>query len=393
MSKRAVFLVNLGSPDSPAVPDVRRYLQEFLGDPRVIDRPRNRLLRSLLVNRVIIPKRVKNSAHAYASVWTKEGSPLIVLSRSLREKLDAALNGEAGSAGISARGFAALSADVSRAEMPALPEVTRSKNGGCGVYLAMRYGQPSIATALEQMARDGVEHVLLFPQYPHFAKSSWETVTAAVRDEAQRLGLAARLRIDCVKPFYKDADYIDALAESARPWLAQPHDHLLISFHGIPERHVREADASGAHCLRAADCCEGDSPAHATCYRAQGLRTARLFAERAGIAPGHWSVSYQSRLSGEPWLRPFTDETLAALPARGVKRLLVLSPAFVTDCLETLEELSIAGKRTFLDAGGESFQQIPCLNDQRVYVDFLAARARAWLAGGAEKLTRRAGSG
>jgi len=248
----------------------------------------------------------------------------------------------------------------------------------------MRYGQPSIASALEQMARDGVERVLLFPQYPHFAKSSWETVTAAVRDEAERLGLAAprgrgRMRIDCVEPFYKDADYIDALAESARPWLALPHDHVLVSFHGIPERHVREADASGAHCLRAADCCEGDSPAHATCYRAQGLRTARLFAERAGIAAGRWSVSYQSRLAGEPWLRPFTDETLAGFPARGVKRLLVLSPAFVTDCLETLEELSIAGKRTFLDAGGEFFQQIPCLNDQQVYVDFLAGRARAWM--------------
>ena len=348
MAKHAVFLVNLGSPDSPSVADVRRYLREFLGDPRVIDRPRNRVLRSLLVNQIIIRKRVENSAHAYASVWTRDGSPLIVMSRSAREKLAAALN----------------------------------ENGDdCGVYLAMRYGQPSIASVLEQMARDGVERVLLFPQYPHFAKSSWETVTAAVREEMARLGLGAprgRLRIDCVEPFYKDADYIGALAESARPWLALPHDHVLISFHGIPERHVREAVASGAHCLRAADCCEGDSLAHATCYRAQGLRTARLFAERAGIAPGRWSVSYQSRLSGEPWLRPFTDETLAGFPARGVKRLLVLSPAFVTDCLETLEELSITGRRTFLDAGGKFFQQIPCLNDQQVYVDFLAARARAW---------------
>jgi len=349
MPKRAVFLVNLGSPDSPEAPDVRRYLKEFLGDPRVIDRPRNRFLRSLLVNRIIIPKRVENSAHAYASIWTKAGSPLIVMSRSVREKLEAAL-----------------------------PE----KN--CGVYLAMRYGQPSIASALEQMARDGVEHVLLFPQYPHFAKSSWETVVMAVREEGARLGLTTGergIRIDCVSPFYGDADYIDALVESARPWLARPHDHVLISFHGIPERHVREADASGAHCLRSADCCEGDSPAHATCYRAQGLRTARLFAERTGIAPGRWSVSYQSRLSGEPWLRPFTDETLAGFPARGVKRLLVLSPAFVTDCLETLEELSITGERTFLGAGGEFFQQIPCLNDQRVYVDFLAGRVRAWLGG------------
>ena len=353
MAKRAVFLVNLGSPDSPSVADVRRYLREFLGDSRVIDRPRNRVLRKLLVNRIIIPKRVENSAHAYASVWTREGSPLIAMSRSAREKLAAALNGN-----------------------------ESGNDCGVGVYLAMRYGQPSIASALGEMARDGVERVLLFPQYPHFAKSSWETVTAAVDEEMARLGLGAPrgpLRVDCVEPFYKDADYIDALAESARPWLALPHDHVLISFHGVPERHVREADASGKHCLRAADCCEGEAPAHARCYRAQGLRTARLFAERAGIAAGRWSVSYQSRLAGEPWLRPFTDETLARFPARGVRRLLVLSPAFVTDCLETLEELSIAGRRTFLDAGGEFFQQIPCLNDQQVYVDFLAGRARAWM--------------
>jgi ferrochelatase len=289
---------------------------------------------------------VEKSAHAYASIWTREGSPLVAMSRSLRDKLE-----------------------------------TKLRGNDCGVYLAMRYGRPAIAPALEQMARDGVGRVLLFPQYPHFAKSSWETVTAAVREAAGRCGLAGRLRIDCVEPFYKDADYIGALAESARPWLARPHDHVLVSFHGIPERHVREADASGAHCLRSADCCEGDSPAHATCYRAQGLLTARLFAERAGIEPGRWSVSYQSRLAGEPWLGPFTDETLAGFPARGVKRLLVLSPAFVTDCLETLEELSITGRRIFLGAGGESFQQIPCLNDQQVYVDFLAGRARAWLGG------------
>jgi ferrochelatase len=349
MPKRAVFLVNLGSPDSPGAPDVRRYLREFLGDPRVIDRPRNRFLRSLLVNQVIIRGRLKNTAGAYASIWTKEGSPLIAISRSVREKLEMAL--------------AASGSD-------------------CGVYLAMRYGKPSIATALERMARDGVGRVLLFPQYPHFAKSTWGTVVAAVREEAGRPGLAGRLRIDCVEPFYGDADYIGALVESARPWLARAHDHVLVSFHGLPERHVREADATGAHCLRAADCCEGGLRARATCYRAQCLRTARLFAERAGIAPGRWSVAFQSRLSGEPWLEPFTDETLAALPARGVRRLLVISPAFVTDCLETLEELSVEGKKTFLGAGGEFFQQIPCLNDRQAHVDFLASRARAWLGGG-----------
>ena len=415
MPKRAVLLVNLGSPDSPAVADVRRYLREFLGDARVIDRPRNRFLRSLLVNQVIIRRRVESSARAYASIWTKDGSPLVVTSRSVREKLEAALGG-----GCDGRAkppaeprmtmYANSSNDSSNGSPGgfALPSQSAIRNpqSAISVYLAMRYGNPSIAAALGRMARDGVERVLLFPQYPHFAKSTWETVTAAVREEAARLGMTGRarspsapqptrdshgsgglgetalpsqMRIDCVEPFYGDADYIDALAESAGPWLARAHDHVLVSFHGLPERHVREADATGAHCLRAADCCEGGAPAHATCYRAQCLRTARLFAQRAGIAPGRWSVAFQSRLAGEPWLRPFTDEMLAQLPARGVRRLLVISPAFVTDCLETLEELCVEGKKTFLAAGGEFFQQIPCLNDQRVYVDFLAARARAWL--------------
>ncbi len=344
MSKRAVLLVNLGSPDSASVPDVRQYLSEFLGDPRVIDLPRAAWLRSLLVNHVIIRKRVENSAHAYASIWTEQGSPLIVTSESVREKLAATLGGRS----------------------------------DAGVYLAMRYRKPSIASVIAQMAADGVERVLLFPQYPHYAMSSWETVVVEVYEQAAKL--APKMRVECVQPFYKDDDYLSALVESARPYLAQPHDHVLISFHGIPERHLREADSSHAHCLCVGNCCETESPVHAMCYRAQVLKTAREFAARAGIAADAYSVTFQSRLVGEPWLSPYTDETLAQLPGRGVKRLLVLSPAFVTDCLETLEELSVAGRKTFLDAGGEFFQQIPCLNDQQVYIDFLAGRARRWLA-------------
>ncbi|MDF9833460.1 ferrochelatase [Ereboglobus sp. PH5-5] len=378
-SKRAVLLVNLGSPDSPAVADVRRYLSEFLGDSRVIDRPRFAWMRSLLVNRIIIPRRVENSAHAYASIWTEKGSPLVVTSMSVREKLAAVLGGD---------GRAKPQAEPESAA-PANDPTETPNNGSPGgfalpspptVYLAMRYGKPSIASVVAQMAADGVGHVLLFPQYPHYAMSSWETLVVEVYAQAARL--APQMRIDCVQPFYKDDDYLAALVESAKPYLAQPHDHLLISLHGIPERHLREADKSRAHCLCAKDCCEVDSPAHATCYRAQVLGTARGFAARAGIAPERYSITFQSRLVGEPWLSPYTDETLAQLPARGIKRLLVLSPAFVTDCLETLEELMVAGQKTFLDAGGESFQQIPCLNDQPAYVDFLANRARQWMRSG-----------
>jgi ferrochelatase len=342
MSKRAVLLVNLGSPDSPAVGDVRRYLREFLGDKRVLDMPAP--LRWLLLEGIILRTRPKRSAHAYASIWTPEGSPLVVTSTKVQGKLAAAVG-------------------------PSTP-----------VYLAMRYGRPSIAEVVARISADGVEEVLLFPQYPHFAMSSWETVTARVDEEVRRI--SPRLKVDCVRPFYADSDYIDALYAVSAPWLAEPHDHVLFSFHGLPVRHLRKADKSGVHCMKVADCCNVPSPAHATCYRAQCLATARALALKANLPPGSHSFSFQSRLAGEPWLEPFSDHEFVRLPSAGKKRLLVICPSFVTDCLETLEEVSIAGRKTFLDAGGETFRQIPCLNDSQAYIDFLAGRVRSWLAEG-----------
>lgn len=339
MPKRAVLLVNLGSPASTSVADVRRYLREFLGDERVLDLPAP--ARWLLLEGIILRTRPKKSAHAYQSIWTDEGSPLIVTSRSVQAKLAAALG-------------------------PDTP-----------VYLAMRYGDPSIASVIARLAADGIEEVLLFPQYPHYAMSSWETVVAKVYAEAARL--APALRVACVQPFYQDADYIEALYAVTAPYLAQPHDHILFSYHGIPERHLRKADSSKAHCTLVKDCCETCSPLHATCYRAQVLATTRALVARAGIPAEKHSVSFQSRLAGEPWLTPFTDVVLAELPKQGKKRLLVLCPAFVADCLETLEEIRGQGGDTFKEAGGESFRQIPCLNDQPPYIDFLANRVRRWL--------------
>lgn len=353
MAQRAVLLLNLGSPDSPAVPDVRRYLAEFLGDPRVIDRP-GQPLRWLLVNGIIIPIRVKNSAHAYSKVWTKEGSPLIVTSLAVQHQLAATLKkSQAGPDG---------------------PEDTF-------VFLAMNYGQPAVGEVLQTMAAAGVTDVLLFPQYPHYAMSSYETVVVKVHAEARRLGL--NLRFETVQPFFEDADYIAALVESARPYLAKPYDHLLFSYHGLPERHMKKADSSGAHCFTVPNCCEMCSPAHATCYRAQTVRTTKAFARLAGLAAEKHSISYQSRLVGEPWLTPYTDKELERLAAEGKKRLLVITPAFTTDCLETLEEIRMAGKETFLEAGGESFDHIPCLNDHPAFLAFLRNRILSWLGAGA----------
>jgi ferrochelatase len=257
-------------------------------------------------------------------------------------------------------------------------ELQKSVAGEATVYLAMRYGRPSLADVIAQIVADGTTDLLVFPQYAHYAMSSWETVVVRAYDELVRQG--PHLRVQSVQPFYADPDYIDALYAVTAPYLSQPHDHLLFSYHGLPARHMRKADSSGAHCLRVADCCTRCSPAHATCYRAQIFSTSRALAAKAGLNKQNYSVSFQSRLAGEPWLEPFTDHELTRLPARGVRRLLVICPAFVADCLETLEEIAIAGRDTFLRAGGDSFTQIPCLNDQAPYVDFLRGRVRTWLA-------------
>jgi protoporphyrin/coproporphyrin ferrochelatase len=338
MSKRAVLIANLGSPDSTSVPDVRRYLREFLGDKRVLDVPAP--LRWALLEAVILPTRPKRTAHAYAKIWTAEGSPLVATSRRVQAKLSAAIG----------------------------PEVP--------VVLAMRYGNPGVASAVASLAAEGCDDVLLFSQYPHYAMASWETAVARVYEEAARR--APRMRIACVQPFYGDPDYIDMLHTVASPSLATPHDHLLFSYHGIPVRHLKKADSSHAHCLRVADCCTTCSPAHATCYRAQCVRTTADLARKAGLDPKKYSMSFQSRLAGERWLEPFTDMELARLPKAGVKRLLVICPSFVADCLETLEEISMVGREIFLNAGGEQFEKISCPNDHPAYIDFLANRVRNW---------------
>lgn len=340
MPRPAVLLVNLGSPESTAVPEVRRYLREFLGDERVLDLPAWR--RWLLLEGIILRTRPARTAHAYRKVWTSDGSPLLKISRSVERRLQERLGSRA------------------------------------AVYLAMRYGRPSIAETLARIAADGASEVLLFPQYPHYAMSSWETVV--VRVEAEAAKLPRRPRIETVQPFFADADYIAALAAVSGPALAEPFDHVLFSFHGLPERHLRQTDPSHAHCLCVPDCCTSPSPAHATCYRAQCLATTRALAGRLGLPAERHTVSFQSRLGREPWLKPFTDVVLAALPKQGVKRLAVLSPAFVADCLETLEEVAMTGKQTFLDAGGESFRYVPCPNDQAPYLDFLEGRVAPWLA-------------
>ncbi|MDB6168243.1 MAG: Ferrochelatase [Verrucomicrobia bacterium] len=356
MPKRAVLLVNLGSPDSPSVPDVKRYLREFLGDERVIDRPRLRLLRKFLVDGIIIPRRAAASAHAYSTIWTPAGSPLVVTSGRAREKLSARLG------------------------------------AGTPVYLAMRYGRPSIDEVIARLAADGIHEVLIFPQYPHYAMASWETVVVRVCESAAQL--APQLRLHCVKPFYADPDYIDALAAVCRPYLDQPHDHVLFSYHGIPVRHVGIASLKGVNVTFAeapeakwdpgraggAEIPDSGPKIPNLSYLDHVQQTTAALVQRAGIA--RHSIAFQSRLVGEPWLSPYTDVELPRLARAGANRMLVLCPAFTTDCLETLEEIQVRARDDFLAAGGTSFQQIPCLNDHPAFIDFLAKRAQRWIMGG-----------
>lgn len=334
MSERGILLVNLGSPASTEVADVRRYLNQFLMDPCVVDLPW--LPRRLLVSMILL-RRPQESAHAYASIWWDEGSPLVVITRRVRDALR------------------------SRLDMP--------------VEMAMRYGEPSIEQGILALVEQGVDEILLLHQYPQFADS---TITTVVR-EAQRVltmhGLKVRLSV--LPAFHDRPDYLGALAANTQPHLADGFDHLLFSYHGLPERHLRKVDPTGCHCLKTSDCCERPSPAHATCYRSQCVAVSRRMAEHFNLSDDQWSMSFQSRLGRDKWIEPYTEAQLEELAARGVKRLLVMCPAFTADCIETLEEIGDRGREQFINAGGEELVLIPCLNDHPQWMDVLANWARS----------------
>jgi ferrochelatase len=333
MTRHAILLVNLGSPASPSTADVKAYLDEFLMDPYVLDFPTP--IRTILVRGLILNTRPAKSAAAYAKIWTDGGSPLVAISQRTQNALEA------------------------RMHVP--------------VGLAMRYGQPSIAHGIDELlARAGeIDELVVVPLYPHYAMASTKTVEVAVERALQGKNVAHRF----VGPFYDDPGYLDALTASVRAGTLADTQFLLFSYHGIPQRHARKMDLTGTHCLSSADCCTTPSEAWATCYRHQVIATMKGVAQRLGLRSDEYGFAFQSRLGGG-WLEPFTDKELAALPGRGVTRLAVVCPSFVADCLETLEEMEMRGRETFLGAGGETFTYIPCLNDTAAWIDALAALCR-----------------
>jgi ferrochelatase len=329
--KRGVLLMNLGSPDSTQVKDVKRYLTQFLMDGRVIDKPY--LSRALLVKGIIVPFRAPKSAEAYETIWTKDGSPLIVISNKLRDAVQQQI------------------------QEP--------------VEITMRYGNPTPEAAFDRLLErlPDMDEVVAVPLYPHYAMSSFETAVEYVKEIHKKRNY--RFGLSFIDPYFKNPDYINALAEHMRPYVKKEYDHLLFSYHGVPARHIRKSDITGKHCLESADCCSTPSPAHAFCYRHQCITTTRLVTERLGIPKEKYSISFQSRL-GKGWLEPFTDVRLEQMPGEGIRNLLITCPAFVSDCLETLEEIEIRGKESFLEAGGESYTAIPCLNTHPLWVKALS---------------------
>ncbi len=331
MAEKVLLLMNLGSPESTDLSDVKSYLDEFLMDERVIDLPY--ALRWLLVKGIITRIRPYKTAQKYKEIWTDKGSPLVSNTKDLVSKVQ----------------------DLS----------------GINTYWCMRYGLPSPELILEKIVKENpdVKELILFPLYPHYALSSYETAVEHVRKYYAQY--ADQFQLKVVKPFYNNESYVGALAASIEPYLKKPFDYVLFSYHGIPERHVRKTDPTKSHCLTMEDCCNQESPAHEYCYRHQVFKTTELVTKKLGLNKSQYSVSFQSRLGLDKWLTPNSVDLFEDLPKKGIKKLLVVCPAFVSDCLETLEEIEQEGKELFLNAQGKEFQLIPCLNSGEDWVKSL----------------------
>lgn len=334
---KGVLLVNLGSPDSTNPKDVKRYLDEFLMDPRVIDVPY--WLRSFIVRGIILNTRPKKSAEAYAKIWWEEGSPLIVLSERLQNKVQ------------------------SHTELP--------------VGLAMRYGSMTIKKGLEELTAKGVDDVLIIPLYPQFAMATTETITV-LADELQKEYFPG-LKISSLPAFYNKEAYINILSNSIKEEISElDYEHLLFSYHGVPERHIKKQDITKSHCKIDGSCCNTPSEAHQFCYRHQCYETTKQVAKKLQLKEGTYSTSFQSRLGFDPWLQPYTDRTIERLGLEGTKKMAIVTPAFVSDCLETLEEIAMEGKELFKEVGGEEFTTIACLNDRDDWSELLAKWINEW---------------
>jgi protoporphyrin/coproporphyrin ferrochelatase len=332
-----VLLINTGSSSAPRTAETRVYLKQFLSDHRVIDIAAWK--RWILVNCFILPFRPKHTAEAYKLIWTERGSPLI-----------------------------AISEDFAEALAKELPDMR--------IEIGMAYGNPSIEAGIDRLIEKGVDRIIIAPMFPQYASAT----TGAVFERSFTYA-AKKLNVPCLAalpPFYDNEDYLDAWQAVAEEKLAAfKPDHVLLSYHGLPERHIRNCDPSGNHCLVKDNCCDTPNDANKNCYRRHCMVTSRALIPRLGLKEGNYSLTFQSRLGRDPWLTPATDQTVEELAKQGVKRLAVLSPAFTADCLETLEEIGMQAKDSFIENGGEAFELIPSLNTHPQWVSAFAGIIRA----------------
>ncbi len=323
LSPTGVLLLQVGTPDSPKVPDVRRYLREFLSDPRVLDMPAP--ARALLLNGVILPFRPRRSAEAYEKIWTEDGSPLTLHTQALSAAVQEMLG------------------------------------DGYRVAFGMRYGSPSIGVAVGGLVDANCPRIIVLPLFPQYASAS---SGSAVAKTFEVLGERRNIPdVVTIGAFYDDPGYLRSVAGVARPLLEEFHpDHVVFSYHGLPETQVRKSDPSGDWCLATASCCDRITDVNRSCYRAQCFATTRGLVSELRLSDGSFSTTFQSRLAGQKWIEPFTDKELPKLYERGVRRLAVLAPAFTADCLETLEEIGIRGRQQWQETGGEELLLVPCVN-------------------------------
>jgi ferrochelatase len=339
LNRIGALLINLGTPDAPTPAAVGKYLRQFLMDGFVIDVPKP--LRWFLVDVVIVPRRKFQSAKAYQKVQLPGGSPLLVYTRALAEQVAARL----------------------------------ATDNRYVVEYAMRYGNPSIAASLAKLLAQDCSRIIVLPLYPQYAESSFETAVVETKRVAQELGCADHLSF--FAPFYDRPEFIAACARRiAEDDERHSTEHIVFSFHSLPERHLKRLDPSGKHCLVKPTCCDQVSAVNQNCYRAQCMYTARAIAAQLGLKEDAYTVSFQSRLGRAKWIGPTTEVVLTELAQRGVKRIAVSCPSFVADCLETVEEMGIRGRQTFIDAGGEELRLIPSLNADPLWVDTVAGWVR-----------------
>ncbi len=341
-SKKGLFLLNLGTPESPSTKDVRKYLDEFLNDPFVIDLPK--IFRKILVNGIILNTRPKKSAEAYQQIWTKDGSPLMIHTKALTEKVRAVINRN------------------------------RSESEGVNVKMGMRYGKPSISETLNAFKKDQVEEIVFLPLYPQYSYAASES--SLVELERLKNKIAPEIKVKTVEDFFNDPRFIKALADSMREAVTRfKPDCLLLSYHGIPERQIAKIKNAPKECCTPG-CCDQWTKQNEQCYRAQCFETSRMLAKELGLPIEKVVTSFQSRLGRTKWIEPYTDFLLKDFPGQGIKRILVASPSFTADCLETLEEIRIRYDELFKESGGAEFEYIPCLNSRDDFAEFVSSLAQ-----------------